>query len=119
MRKVIFWISIALNIILVLGLFWNNFNSPSNELGVLKQDIEVGYFMGSETVFTLPKGLTVQDKSERGIAAIGQFENNRFSIVITSDKDLVDYNVDRKELNQNSNYYSAEFKTHLNNEQTE
>ena len=75
--------------------------------------------MGNETIFTLPKGLTVQDKSERGISAIGQFENNRFSIVITSDKDLVDYNFDKKELNQNANFYSAEFKTFLDNEKTE
>ncbi|MBU2994804.1 hypothetical protein KO500_00045 [Cellulophaga baltica] len=116
MKKALFWISIALNIILILGIFWNNFNSPSNELGILKQDIEVGFFMGNETVFTLPKGLTVKDKSERGIAAIGQFENNRFYIVITSDKDIVDYNVDEKEINQNGNYYSAEFKTYLNEE---
>ena len=114
MRKAIFWISITLNIILLLGILWNKINSPSNELGILKQDIEVGNFMGNKTIFTLPKGLTVKSKSERGISAIGQFENNRFSIVITSDKDLVDYNVDKKELNQNSNYYSAEFKTHLN-----
>ncbi|NBC56956.1 MAG: hypothetical protein GVY05_01550 [Bacteroidetes bacterium] len=116
MKKIIFWISISLNLILVLGILWNNFNSPSNKLGVLKQDIEVGYFMGKETVFTLPKGLTVKDKSERGIAAIGQFENNRFSIVITSDKNIVDYNVDEKELNQNGNYYSAEFRTYLSEE---
>ena len=119
MKKTIFWISITLNFILILGISWNKLNSPSHELGVLKQDIEVGYFMGNETVFTLPKGLTVKNKSERGIAAIGQFENNRFSIVITSDKDLVDYNVDGKELNQDANFYSAEFKTYLNNELTE
>ncbi|WP_417859527.1 hypothetical protein [Xanthomarina gelatinilytica] len=119
MKKAIFWISITLNFILIVGILWNKFNSPSNELGVLKQDIEVGYFMGNETVFILPKGLTVKNKSERGIAAIGQFENNRFSIVITSDKDIVEYDVDKKELNQNGNFYSAEFKTFLNNEETE
>ena len=119
MKKAIFWISIALNIILAISILWNNINSPSNELGILKQDIEIGNFMGNKTIFTLPKGLTVSNKSERGISAIGQFENNRFSIVITSDKDLIDYNVDRKELNQNSNFYSAEFKTHLNDDETE
>ena len=119
MKKAVFWISITLNIFLLFKILLNNFNSPSNELGVLKQDIEVGYFMGNKTVFTLPKGLTVTNKSERGISAIGQFENNRFSIVITSDKDLVEYNVDKKELNQNANFYSAEFKTHLNNENSE
>lgn len=119
MKKTIFWISIIINILFALGFLWNNFNSPSNELGTLKQDIEVGNFMGKETVFTLPKGLTVKNKSERGISAIGQFENNRFSIVITSDKDLVDYNIRNEELNQNGNYYSAEFKTYLNDEEIE
>ncbi len=114
MKKGIFWLSITLNIILILGIFWNKFNSPSNDLGILKQEIEIGNFMGNKTLFKLPKGLTVQNKSERGIGAIGQFENNRFSIIITSDKDLVDYNVNDEELNQNGNFYSAEFKSYLN-----
>ena len=108
-----------MNIILILGIFWNNVNSPSNELGILKEDIQVGHFMGNKTVFTLPKGLTVQNKSERGLAAIGQFENNRFAIVITANNALVDYNCDKKDLNPNSNFYSAEFKTYLNNENME
>ncbi len=120
MKKIIFWSSIILNIIFlfifIVGLVWNKLNSPTDELGILMQDIEVGSFMGDETVFKLPKGLTVMNKSERGISAIGQFENNRFSIVITSDRDLIDYNVTKDSLNSFGNYYSAEFKTFLGEE---
>ena len=111
MKKAIFWISITLNIFLLFKILLNNFNSPSNELGVLKQDIEVGYFMGNKTVFTLPKGLTVTNKSERGISAIGQFENERFQIVITSDEfELVNYDLPKDSLDTFGNYYSADIK---------
>jgi hypothetical protein len=59
-------------------------------------------------VFKLPKGLTVADESQRGISAIGQFENNRFSIIITSNEDLVDYEINEDSLNIFSNFYSAD-----------
>jgi hypothetical protein len=114
MKKILFWASLAFNFIFIAGYCWNKINSPSGEMGILKQDIEVGHFMGKETIFTLPKGLTVSNHSERGIAAIGQFENDRFAIVVTADKDLVDYNVSKDSLSQFGNYYSAEFKTFLN-----
>ena len=108
MKKYIYWFSIVLNIFFILGYLLNLINSPSNKLGVLKEDIEVGYFMGTQKVFVLPKGLTVQNKSESGFASIGQFENERFSIIITSDRNLVDYNVKNDSLNLFGNFYSAE-----------
>ena len=110
MKKYIFWFSIILNILFILGYLFNKINSPSNKLGLLKEDIEIGYFSGTEKIFVLPKGLTVQDKSERGLAAIGQFENERFSIVITANRDLVNYKINKDSLNLFGNFYSAEIK---------
>ena len=74
------------------------------------ENIEVGYFSGDSVLFKLPKGLTVADESQRGISAIGQFENNRFSIVITSNEDLVDYEINEDSLDVFSNFYSADIK---------
>ena len=65
--------------------------------------------MGDSLLFTLPKGLTVRNASERGLNAIGQFENERFQIVITSDEELVNYNIPPDNLAPNGNYYSADF----------
>jgi len=59
-------------------------------------------------LFKLPKGLTVADESQRGISAIGQFENNRFSIVITTNEDMVDYEINKNSLDIFSNFYSAD-----------
>lgn len=83
-------------------------NSPSNELGRLKENVKVGFLDGDSSFIYLPKGITVRNKSERGIAAIGQFENNRFEIVITSDEDLVDYDAPKDSLFIFGNYYSAD-----------
>ena len=113
MKKGIFWTSIAFNIIFILGYFWTTICNPSHELGKLKKDIEVGQFMGAKTIFKLPKGLTVSNEAERGLGAIGQFENNRFAIIITSDEDMIDYEISKDSLNENGNYYSAEFKKFL------
>jgi hypothetical protein len=72
--------------------------------------------MGDSIIFTLPKGLTVRNSSERGISAIGQFENERFQIVITSDDwDLVNYDLSKDSLVVHGNYYSADF-DRFNNE---
>jgi hypothetical protein len=108
-QKWLLRISITLNIIFLLGFFLNYLNSPSYKLGELKQDIKVGLFNDKDTTFfTLPKGLTVRDVSERGISAIGQFENNRFEIVITSDDELVNYKIDKNKLLTFGNFYSTE-----------
>ncbi len=88
-----------------------NYTAYFYKLGALKKDIKVGLFNNTKdsTYFILPKGLTVRDVSERGISAIGQFENNRFDIVITTDNnDLVDYNVPKYKLQSFGNYYSAD-----------
>ena len=115
MKKIIFWLSITFNIFFVLLYFWNKINSPSHELGILKEDIEVGNFMGENCLFKIPKGITVRNESECGISAIGQFENKRFSIIITADKDLINYNVENADLNRDGNYYSADFKKFVEN----
>jgi hypothetical protein len=91
-RTLLFRLSLILNIV-CLSIFINEyFEFKSHRLGVLKQDMEVRFFAGSDVLIRLPKGLTVRDASPQFLAAIGQFEPNRFSIVFTSDRaNLVDY----------------------------
>lgn len=111
MKKWIFRLSILFNFVFLIIWLLNWFNSPTYELGRLEKDIEVGYFTGSKTRFILPKGLTVRNVSERGISAIGQFENERFAIVITSDDpNLVNYNLPKDSLDTFGNFYSADIK---------
>lgn len=109
MKKWLLGISIFLNVIFILLFAWNWLNSPTNELGRLEKDIEIGYFQSDNSVFRIPKGLTVKNASERGLGAIGQFENERFSIVITSnDASLVNYDLPKDSLDMFGNFYSAE-----------
>jgi hypothetical protein len=68
----------------------------------------LGLFNNQDTLlFKLPKGLTVRDVSQRGFGAIGQFENNRFEIIVTSENDLVDYGKPADNLLPFGNFYSA------------
>ena len=111
MKKWTFRISVLFNILFLIGWFFTWFNSPSYELGRLEKDIEIGYFSGDSTVFILPKGLTVRNASERGISAIGQFENDRFQIIVTSDdRKMVNYDLPKDSLNTFGNFYSSEIK---------
>ena len=111
-KYILLVVSILANVYFLLELGLRKFNEPTNKLGVLKQDIKVGLFDQPEVLFDLPKGITVRDVAPRGIGAIGQFENERFSIVVTSDyDDLVDYGVLEKDLHSFGNYYSADFPT--------
>jgi len=115
MKKWIFIISIAFNAIFLIGWGLSSLNKPSYKLGRLEKDITVGYFMGDSTLFTLPKGLTVRNSSERGISAIGQFENERFEIVITSDDwELINYDLPKDSLDSHGNFYSADFDRYKN-----
>jgi hypothetical protein len=108
MKKWIFRLSITFNVIFVIGWLFNYINSPTYELGRLKEDVNVGFLAGEKKMFKIPKGITVRNISQNGISAIGQFENNRFEIVLTSDDDLVDYNVNKDSLFTFGNYYSVE-----------
>ncbi len=109
MKKWLFGISIFLNVIFILIFVWNSIHSHSNEIGRLEKDIEIGYFDSDNAIFKIPKGLTVKNVSERGLGAIGQFENERFSIVITSnDASLVNYDLPKDSLDMFGNFYSAE-----------
>ena len=109
-QKWTYRISITLNLIFGIGLLLNYINSPSYDLGVLKEDVKLGLFNKTDTtLFALPKGLTVRNISQRGMSAIGQFENNRFEIVVTTERDdLVDYNRPERELLPFGNFYSAD-----------
>lgn len=108
--KIVLSISLLINVFFILKIAIDKFNSPTNQLGELKQDVSIKLFNHADTVlFKLPKGLTVRNVSERGFGAIGQFENNRFEIVITSSQaNLVDYSKPEKELLPFGNYYSAD-----------
>lgn len=108
-RKWIFGLSITFNIIFGIGWWLHYITSPTYELGVLTQDVNAGFLGGDTTMYKIPKGITVRDVSDRGIAAIGQFENNKFEIVITTDRcDLVNYNISKDSFYQFGNYYSAD-----------
>ena len=113
MKKVIFWLSITLNILFLFRMFLTSLNAPSEKLGILKQDVDIEHFMDNKKVFTLPKGLTVMNESKRGFSSIGESESKRFSIIVTSEKALVDYNIAPKKLNPNGNFYSAKLHNYL------
>jgi hypothetical protein len=108
MKKWVFRLSIIFNVIFLIGWLLNYLNSPTYELGRLKEDVNVGFLAGEKKMFKIPKGITVRNISQNGIAAIGQFENNRFEIVLTSDDDLVDYSVTKDSLFSFGNFYSVE-----------
>jgi hypothetical protein len=55
------------------------FNTPTDRLGVLKQDVKV-YVVGNSKYIVLPKGLVVRDASPGGIGAIDQFDPFRFQL---------------------------------------
>lgn len=107
-KKWILRLSVSLNILFILFYFFNWLNSPTYELGRLKTDVKAGFFTGDSAFIFLPKGITVRNRSERGLGAIGQFENNRFEVVITSDRDLVDYSLPKDSLFMFDNFYSAD-----------
>lgn len=108
-KKWLFKISIVFNIIFILGWLLNFVNSPTYKMGILTQDINAGLFSSDSVFIKIPKGTIVRNISQQGISAIGQFENNRFEIVFTSDRDnLVNYNIATDSINQFGNFYSAD-----------
>lgn len=107
-KNILLIVSIILNLYLGAASFINNLNEPSGNYGILTQDINLGNFGKEQSIFKLPKGITVQDVSPRGFDAIGQFENNRYSIIITTELDsLVKY--DSTDIGVNGNFYSADY----------
>jgi hypothetical protein len=99
--KILFIASIILNLWFLFG--W--INEPPYRFGVLSRDIIVP--LTKEVTITLPKGLVVRDDSPNGLAAIGTFDKNRFSITVTSDFKMVDYNVDWRVVNRAGSLYPA------------
>ena len=109
-RRTLIAISILGNLIFVTYFMLQKFNEPTYKLGILTENIKVGIFNQPGLIFELPKGLTVMDVAPSGIASTGQFENYRFSIVVTSNNPhLVDYNAQESEFNKHSNYYSENY----------
>ncbi len=109
-KYILLIVSILANVYFLIELGIRKLNEPTDKLGVLKQDIKVGLFGQPGVLFDLPKGITVKDVAPRGIGAIGQFENERFAIIVTSDYDeLVDYNITKEDLYPHGNYYSADY----------
>lgn len=92
MIRILFGISLLANLVLGASLFLVSTSKPPYKIGVLAHDVKVLTFQEPPLSFVLPQGLTVADTSPRGIAAAGQFEPYRFSIVVSSDRnDLVNY----------------------------
>lgn len=107
-KKALIILSISLNVVCGLVIISNLWLFPSKGLGRLEKDINVGIFAGDTIRFTLPKGLTVRDASMKGLGAMGQFENERFEIVVTSDDNkLVKYGLPKDSLDYFGNMYSA------------
>ncbi|MFV5696903.1 hypothetical protein ACM55H_00915 [Flavobacterium sp. ZT3R17] len=109
-RKWPFRLSLTLNVIFLLCWSLNYLNSPTYKLGVLTQDVKAGFFIGDSVFINIPKGTTVRDISQQGLSAIGQFENNRFEIVVTSERDIVNYNLPKDSIATFGNFYSADNK---------
>lgn len=100
-KKVLFVTSIALNLWFLL--VWSS--QPPFRCGVLIRDITVP--LTKEVTITLPKGLVVRDDSPNGLAAIGTFDKNRFSITVTSDFKMVEYDVDWRAIRRPGSLYPA------------
>ena len=109
--KLLFILSIAANILLCGSALLNKFNSSPNRSGILTKDVKIGTFGEKKTIFTLPKGLTVQDATPRGFAAIDLFEPYRFTITVTTeDIKLVDYD-NKRTKHEFGSLYSADILT--------
>lgn len=107
-KNVILALSITLNIgLLSYMLFWDSFNwNVKPRYGVLKEDVYGGKFHETGHIFMLPKGLSVKDVTPRN--KIDLFEPHRFSVTISSDRELVDYHIETPQKFQD--LYSADRK---------
>ena len=114
MKTKILKLTLAVSLLLNIGLFavlvYQTLNGcaeiKNGRIGVLKEDIEVGFFGSEKTILKLPKGLIVKEASATGA---GWFEPYRFRIVITSNNEnLVDYKINKNSKDSLTEYYSAE-----------
>lgn len=112
-RPVALWISIGFNIVLLVvasGVTWLGWlERGSGRIGVLSREVcAVSKDPSFPARFCLPKGLSVRDVASRGLGGIGQFEPNRYSVVISTDsEDLVSFDVPKAELNRYEDLYSV------------
>jgi hypothetical protein len=85
-------LSVLLNVVLGAWAPLHYTSVPRAQVGVLTDNVAVTTFQEPSLSFVLPKGLTVADATPRGLAAAGQLEPFRFTIVVSSDRaTLVDY----------------------------
>jgi hypothetical protein len=88
-------IFLALSLILNAGffgyiLFMDSLSwTVQARYGVLKEDTYIGSIDDETPILMLPKGLTVKDVTLSN--QVNLFEPYRFSITISSDRELVDY----------------------------
>jgi len=102
--------SLVLNVVLGCALVYALADGTpeikNGRYGVIRADIAVGRFGKTDVLLKLPKGLVVRDASASGA---DWFEPKRFRLVITSERELVDYSIDQKEAEaKNGEYYSAD-----------
>jgi hypothetical protein len=88
----LFSLSILFNLVTVIDLM----NLPDYRTGVLLRDVEIAdYSNDSKVLFKLPKGTNVMNVSPRGLASLGLFDRERFSIVVvTNNAKVVNYELD-------------------------
>jgi hypothetical protein len=106
-RKLLWRLLIVLSIFFNIFTFVDRTAMPDYKLGSLRQDIEVSdYGDDSKVLFRLPKNITVMDVSPRGIATIGLFDSERFSIVVVApgSADFIDYSTNAVKLDHGALY---------------
>ena len=103
-----FSVSVLINIVFILGWIVDSLNAPFDRVGRLQESIPLAKFGDQSGVYvTLPEGLVVRDSSPNFIAAAGMFEPYRFQIEITSDRQLVNWDADTRDVPYGE-YYSAD-----------
>jgi hypothetical protein len=111
-RRLGVWFLLALSLLanayFILGALWERSNAPVSRIGRLRYPVAVGHFGDDKVIFKLPAGVTVKDESPRGFATFDLWEPRRFSLIVTSDRELVDFNIERDGLAPNGSYYSAD-----------
>lgn len=94
--KALFTLLILFSVVFNILTIFDWTSQPEYKLEILTQDVEITV-NGTETLFRLPKGLTVENASPEGLATAGLFFPNRFRIKIaTSDEKFVDYSFNNK-----------------------
>lgn len=81
------FISLLLNLL----FFAEALNYPTNQLGILREDITINNDFTGKTLIKLPKGMVIIDTSPRFIATAGMANSDRISFNVVVNKEWIDY----------------------------